>query len=682
MASNSSVAALHTSPGYTLRTAPGSAIVDVAGFEDINQSVALQADGKILVAGFSFHGGVYETDYDYSVIRLNADGTLDTHFGVNGRALIDAEVSIDEGYSLAVQSDGSIIVGQPNFNGHVASFSLSRMSPDGIVDAAYNTNAAASIPNDLGYGEINLKTNADGSLLVSSVSSGTLTLLRLNADGTLDTAFADHGVARLSGAANVGGEVNANVLANGQLLLASDFYDSSGSTSTDYPITLQRLNTDGSLDTTFGVLGRVVFDPSVLTDYRGDVTVQADGKIILAGNSSSYDHFTVVRLNADGTFDSTFGIDGVANLGNLGDFASARSVIVQANGEIIVAGDSDADYGVVRLHADGSLDTHFASVDGQRHLQGSAFDDALFGLNSAEVIQGFAGDDLLQGNGGRDTLSGGSGADVFRYTAVQDSYRTASESVSDRIVDFDPAHNRIDLIALGFSGIGDGHNGSLAIQTNATGTLTYLKSYDADDNGQRFELVLNGDVVESLNSHNVLFKPVLSMGTSGADTLTGSLVEDSLQGLSGDDRLAGGAGDDILLGGSGRDTLTGGEGSDTFLFAAATDSFRTATQSFSDVITDFQRYVDHIDVSALGYTGLGDGTDHTLKLTYNATLDRTYLKDLQADAHGHRFEISLVGDYRYEQHLQDTDFVFAGTPAAAAVPEVVVLGVAEHGAVV
>ncbi|WP_432718880.1 hypothetical protein QQL38_23900 [Pseudomonas syringae] len=75
-----------------------------------------------------------------------------------------------------------------------------------------------------------------------------------------------------------------------------------------------------------------------------------------------------------------------------------------------------------------------------------------------------------------------------------------------------------------------------------------------------------------------------------------------------------------------------------------------------DLIVRFSDNNDKIDVSALGYTGFGDGTGATLKMVFNHDLDRTYLKDLEPDAQGHRFEIALTGDWT--QDLRNNDMIF------------------------
>ena len=123
------------------------------------------------------------------------------------------------------------------------------------------------------------------------------------------------------------------------------------------------------------------------------------------------------------------------------------------------------------------------------------------------------------------------------------------------------------------------------------------------------------------------------VGTDGPDVLDGTAIGETIHGAGGDDRLNGGGGsdhlygddgDDVISGGLGRDTLSGGAGADTFVFSNISESHEGGGMSFSDLILDFSSD-DRIDVSALGFTGLGNGHDHTLRVEVNDAGTRTYL---------------------------------------------------------
>lgn len=662
---------------YTVRTGPGTVQVDPSTGGDQTWSIVLQPDGKIIVGGESFQTAIgypgspgdesYGTRGSFTAVRLNSEGSLDSSFGQDGIALVPASLDPEDEayYVMAVQADGKVLSAQPGLGG----LKVERFNLDGTLDTTFGKGGAAALDVPISTDGMAIYATADGSIFVSLRGTSQAVVFKLDSSGTPAENFGVDGTLVLNPTGHYGtGNIATVVQPDGSVLLGSWLYvGSDGPHDPGDPVyAVQRLAADGNLDTAFGVDGVVYFDAALGLDYRAAVTVQADGKIIIAGESSDNTAFNVLRLNADGSFDTSFSEDGKLTIQvPQGEKNYAHSAIVQPDGKILIAGDV-----ITRLNADGSLDTTFGSQDGQYHVDGSSDANYLIGNDTAEIIRGLAGDDVLQGAGGRDVLAGGLGADIFRFTQISDSYRTATETGSDRILDFDASQDRVDLISLGFIGLGDGHNGTLAIQANADGTRTYLKSFDADADGQRFELAFEGNLTGQLNSTNVLFTAPTVEGTAGKDVITGTTLSEVIYGLAGNDRIDGGRGSDVIIGGAGADQLSGGDDpnlsvygrngindADVFRYTAATDSYRTDSQSFVDLIVRFANNNDKIDVSALGYTGFGDGTGTTLKVVYNHDLDRTYLKDVEADAQGHRFEIGLTGDWT--QDLGTTDMIFA-----------------------
>lgn len=662
---------------YTVRTGPGTVQVDPSTGGDQTWSIVLQPDGKIIVGGESFQTAIgypgspgdesYGTRGSFTAVRLNSDGSLDNSFGQDGIALVPASLDPEDEayYVMAVQADGKVLSAQPGLGG----LKVERFNLDGTLDTTFGKGGAAALDVPISTDGMAIYATADGSIFVSLRGTSQAVVFKLDSSGTPAENFGVDGTLVLNPTGHYGtGNIATVVQPDDSVLLGSWLYvGSDGPHDPGDPVyAVQRLAADGNPDTAFGVDGVVYFDAALGLDYRAAVTVQADGKIIIAGESSDNTAFNVLRLNADGSFDTSFSEDGKLTIQvPQGEKNYAHSAIVQPDGKILIAGDV-----ITRLNADGSLDTTFGSQDGQYHLDGSSEANHLIGNDTAEIIRGLGGDDVLQGAGGRDVLTGGDGADIFRFSQISDSYRTATETGSDRILDFDASQDRVDLISLGFTGLGDGHNGTLAIQANADGTRTYLKSFDADADGQRFELAFEGNLTGQLNSTNVLFTAPTVEGTAGKDVITGTALSEVIYGLAGNDRIDGGRGSDVIIGGAGADQLSGGDDpnlsvygrngindADVFRYTAATDSYRTDSQSFVDLIVRFANNNDKIDVSALGYTGFGDGTGTTLKVVYNHDLDRTYLKDVEADAQGHRFEIGLTGDWT--QDLGNSDMIFA-----------------------
>lgn len=645
-----------------IRSATGNTLIDIANENDPGRTVAVQADGKIWVAGFTHNFGEF---YQYAVTRLNPNGTLDTSFGEGGKLVIPDQVMLGDEYSMAVQANGKLLVTHVAADGTDLGLEVTRYNTDGSVDSSFSSDGSALVSGEVSYTDTGTTVLSDGKILVSGRDGGTFTVARLNADGTPDTTFHGTGVLEFTGPTTTTGSFDfpMNVQADGKILVPGMDNDK---------FSLYRYNSDGSLDTTFGTNGQASYSVGSGTDRAYTVTVQPDGKLLLAGTSDTggfSQDFSIVRLNADGSLDTTFSGNGKATFPVGEENDSVRSVAVQSDGRIVLAGGTDGDYGVVRLNADGSLDRSFGTlVNGFETVIGTNGNDVIIGSDVRENISAYKGNDLIDGGAGADSITTGAGADVIRYNDVSDSYR----SHSDVIQDFKASQDRIDLANLGFTGFGNGRDGTLAIVENENSDRTYLKSYEADADGNRFELTLNGLYEDRLTTSNVLFSPITLNGTASANTLTGTAAIEVLNGLKGNDTLNGGFGDDVLVGGAGRDTLTGGSGDDVFRFANVNDSYRTDTAVFSDLITDFVSGNDRLDVSTLGFIGLGNGHDGTLKVQVSGDGSRTYLKSLDATTDGHRFEVSLSGDHAdlaaadviFSAPTTDTAVALLGTPVA------------------
>ncbi len=156
---------------------------------------------------------------------------------------------------------------------------------------------------------------------------------------------------------------------------------------------------------------------------------------------------------------------------------------------------------------------------------------------------------------------------------------------------------------------------------------------------------------------------IYTYGTRSNDTLNGDITQDVIYGGAGNDTLNGKGNNDTLIGGTGVDKLTGGEGNDIFRFDTVSESYRTATKSYADVITDFDVAHDKIDVAGagIGFTGLGNGHNHTLVLAYNEAKNVTYLKNLDADVLGQRFELALNGNFLHTFTNANLQSVIQGT---------------------
>jgi uncharacterized delta-60 repeat protein len=359
----SGVLAVNGAPTFPL----GDGIVTTAiGGFDYGRSVTVQTDGKILVAGESLNGG----NTDFALVRYNTDGTLDTSFSGDGKLTTAIGTGMDRGYSVTVQADGKILVAGESSNGRNTDFALVRYNTDGSLDTSFSgegwLTTAIGTGTDSGQ---SVTVQADGKILVAGFSDNggntDFALVRYNTDGSLDTSFSGEGWLTTAMGLYDDSGYSVAVQADGKILVAGE---SSNGGNTDFA--LVRYNTDGSLDTSFSGDGKLTTAIGTGTDSGQSVTVQADGKILVAGFSDNGGNtdFALVRYNTDGSLDTSFSGDGklITAIGRGAD--SGQSVTVQADGKILVAGFShnggNTDFALVRYSTDGSLDTSF-SGDGK-----------------------------------------------------------------------------------------------------------------------------------------------------------------------------------------------------------------------------------------------------------------------------------------------------------------------------
>lgn len=284
-------------------------------------------------------------------------------------------------------------------------------------------------------------------------------------------------------------------------------------------------------------------------------------------------------------------------------------------------------------------------TSGSDDVRGGLANELLMGGAGNDRIVSGGGDDVMVPGAGFDILNGGTGDDVFRFDRIGDSYVKAGSEFTDGINYFDPAHDILDVSALGFSHLGNGYGDTLHIRSEPLRGIYFLENYEQDHNGRHF-------AVQFLSSSGVIteanLQPLIN-GTSQNDLLVGTDAGETIKGGAGRDTLEASAGNDRLFGGAGGDTLSGGAGADTFVYNQLSDSYRNdASGGYGsrDLITDFSgNGHDMIDVSALAFTGLGNGYNGTLKVVLNLAGDTTALKSLEPDANGNRFEILLNGNH-------------------------------------
>jgi uncharacterized delta-60 repeat protein len=361
--------------------------------DDSAEAVAIQGDGKIVVAGSA--GGAdpnFDPRFDFAVARYNTDGSLDATFGGDGKVTTDFAQSDDRGLAVALQADGKIVVAGQAFVSDVdddRDFALARYNTDGSLDATFG-GGAGKLTTDLGLGEFDaalaVAIQGDGKIVAAGYVTknffdpaypSDFAVARFNADGSADLDFGTGGnvITDFDGEADTAHGVV--IQGDGKIVAAGESSSTTCRPSANQgcdDFAVARYNTDGSLDPTFDGDGKVTTGIGINDGARA-VAIQGDGKIVAAGQSFStnfeFVEFALARYNTNGSLDTTFDGDGKVTT-RFGRTYKAEAVAIQGDGKIVGAGvtcDSDefatCDFALARYRADGSPDTTFGGGDGK-----------------------------------------------------------------------------------------------------------------------------------------------------------------------------------------------------------------------------------------------------------------------------------------------------------------------------
>ncbi len=314
---------------------------------------AIQSDGKIVAAGYAYFGN----NIDFALSRYNTDGSLDLNFDGDGKVTTDLGNMSDYCFGIAIQNDGKILLSGTTDN--YTKIAIVRYNSNGSIDSTFDTDGilkyAVGTTLNEGYG---IATQNDGKIIVSGSSfSGAnfdFFVTRLNTNGSFDLTFDTDGIVET----NIIGDDFANAITlqnDGKIILA-------GSSNMQNAFSLVRYNTDGSLDITFDTDGKVSTATTNGLNWATCLAIQSDGKIVLAGNSNISGNVNVLtRYNTNGSLDLSFDTDGIVLTANLCN--NVKGVKIANDGKIIVVGSygigSNMDFVVERYNTNGILDSTF-----------------------------------------------------------------------------------------------------------------------------------------------------------------------------------------------------------------------------------------------------------------------------------------------------------------------------------
>ncbi|MBO9702588.1 MAG: T9SS type A sorting domain-containing protein [Sporocytophaga sp.] len=332
----------------------------------------------LLLSTISFSLFLFSNSYSQKIIPDNG-------FGINGKVTIDIDRN-DETFSSCEQKDGKILIAATaNHSNTTGVTTVLRLLSDGSLDPSFGGNGKVSIPFGSEYSRaFSIAERDDHKILVAasfdsdkeSTIETYLAVARLNSDGSLDNSFDDDGMLLISAGTPRSQLKDFILLPDNKMLLSGISYDPN---IYDFDIAVVKLNEDGSFDNSFNNTGKLIITNSDHSDHLNKLFIRDNGQIMLLGQiTKDKDYCAVIRINSNGTLDNSFGENGIVLIpqGVTNDF---RDLAVDEDGTIYIAGSYSDNFfdqmAVISLNDNGSLNANF-SDDGLLNFKLSDFHDS------------------------------------------------------------------------------------------------------------------------------------------------------------------------------------------------------------------------------------------------------------------------------------------------------------------
>jgi uncharacterized delta-60 repeat protein len=431
----------------------GAAIVSIAGQNARFYDTALQPNGKIVASGSVGSG----SNFMVLVARFNANGTLDPTFNGDGIATTDLTPRDENGFSMALQTDGKIVVCGNILSDSDDGFLFLRYTTTGTLDTTFSQDGVQKY-NSGGGGALgrSVAIQPDGKIVGAGYGSPTgsgargIMLVRLNTDGTFDTSFDSDGiVTTLFPGTDFSEGYDVAILPDGRLTAVGN-----GAVNSMGQAVIARYLSTGELDNSFDQDGRAVFQfsPDAQGSTLTTVTADGAGRIVAAGFTAFPHDGLLMRFNEDGSMDTGFGV---------GNFLLAPGIVftnaeggeeiydmnIQPDGRIVTAGRSDGNVVAIRYQGDtfANADQYGATEDAVLHVAapGVLTNDSIVAVNPLATLVDaptHAAAFVLNSDGSFDytPVANYNGPDAFTYRLVDGSFASNTAEVT---IDVQPVND-------------------------------------------------------------------------------------------------------------------------------------------------------------------------------------------------------------------------------------------------
>lgn len=359
-------------------------------------SFKFDSNNNIIACG-QYLGAV---NYDFAAMKFDSLGNIDTTFAANGKFIYSFGLD-DYANSLLIQNDDKIILGGVsskwdgfNINSIFNQFSLIRLDNNGTIDSTFGINGKFELDFDpVDCGAVAMSLQSDGKIIaVGKYNNGAslqIIAIRLTQSGILDSSFGNGGITKiqLDTILKEDEATSCEIQQDDKILIGAITFDQS---FFGRVFGLVRLTENGILDSSFGNNGFIKTDiPNQGNDYALALALQSDGKIIQAGTCKNEKIMAICRYNNDGTLDGTFGNQGIDTLNISLGKDIIRDVLVQDDKRIIIVGQTSSNACILRLTQYGQIDSTFNNT-GINHFgnsTGETFNNVIL-MNPNKILAG------------------------------------------------------------------------------------------------------------------------------------------------------------------------------------------------------------------------------------------------------------------------------------------------------